>query len=239
MRQARAHLSRPRPSLRAARPAAAACVLVLALLALAACSPDDPAPAPNQPSTALPTPAPSGSGTSAAPRTSDPQDEPSPTATASRPPDPTAPATVKPVERPGGTSGGSVAVTDTARTKATWQDGLTLTVTDVRRSTTGGRGRGSQPGSPQTTFALTLDNRSGQPVDVSSVVLTLTYGAKPARLAQQVYDTSTTDFTGVVAPGASTRASYAFVIPSDRSGAALVVDLDGRHALATLKGAAR
>jgi hypothetical protein len=232
---------------RAVSSTVAVALLSVALLTTAACSSGStsaPSPGPNQPSAALdPTTgsSPSASSSSTAGSTqpqADPQDEPTPTAKVSRPPDPEAPATVRPVERPGST--GTTVALDAARpTRATWRDGLVLTVSDVKRSTTSGRGRGAMPGSPQTTFTVALDNRSDRTVDVSRVVLTLSYGAGTRRLAQRVYDDATHDFSGVVERGAQQRAVYAFALPSDRSSAALVVDLDGRHALATLQGVAR
>lgn len=236
----------PQGDSRLARSVLALTLVVTALLVTDACSSGSgptPSPGPNEPSAVLaPT---SAAPSSSAPSSSasdeppgDPQDQPSPTADASRPPDPEAPATVRPAQRPGST-GQRVGLDTATRTRATWRDGLVLTVSDVRRSTTSGRGRGSMPGSPQTTLTLTLDNRSARPVDVSRVVLTLPYGSGSRRLAQRVYDDQTTDFSGVVERGARLRAVYAFVIPSDRSSADLVVDLDGIHTLATLPGVAR
>jgi hypothetical protein len=246
-----AHAGRPRPDAcaRAVREGLAVLVLGTTLLVAGACSSHsapEPVPGPNQPSALSDPPGPStatasptaGSTDPTTGPTTDPQDEPSPTGSASRPPDPAAPATVRPVERPGPT-GTKVALQGTTRSRATWRDGVELDVADVRRSTTSGRGRGSMPGTPQTTFTLTLKNRSDRAVDVSRVVLTLPYGAGSRRLAQRVYDDATDDFSGVVERGASQRAVYAYALPSDRSSADLVVDLDGTHALATLKGVAR
>jgi hypothetical protein len=243
------HAGRPRADTRptALRSALSVVLLSATLLVAGACSSGsapEPVPGPNQPSTLLePTGSPTGGSArpSTAPGadpTTDPQDEPTPTGNPSRPPDPAAPATVRQVERPGPT-GTKVGLDQTTRTRATWQDGVELVVSDVRRSTTSGRGRGAMPGSPKTTFALTLENRSARAVDVSRVVLTLPYGDGTRRLAQRVYDDATDDFSGVVERGARQRAVYAFVLPSDRSSADLVVDLDGTHDLATLKGVAR
>ena len=243
MQGARAGRPWPDAHVRSRRPALTVVVLSATLLVAGACSSGttpEPAPAPNQPS-ALVDPTGSSTASPTDPTTgpaTDPQDEPSPTGTASRPPDPPAPATVRPVERPA-TTATKVPLQDATRSRATWRDGVELVVSDVRRSTTSGQGRGSMPGSPQTTFALTLQNRSADAVDVSRVVLTLPYGAGTRRLAQRVYDDATNDFSGVVERGASQRAVYAYALPSDRSSADLVVDLDGTHALATLKGVAR
>ncbi len=223
----------------AARRRAPALALVPAVLVLLACSPADPepTPGPNLP----PTQQPSTSGSSASPGpTTDPQDVPSSTASASRAPDPAAPKTFTQAERPGQSGTGQVDVDATTRDRARWDDDVTLRVTRVTSSTASGRGPGSLNGAPLSTLALTVTNGSTRTLDLSRVVLSMPYGSGSRRLAQQVYTDRSQDFSGTVAKDATAEATYAFSIPTkQRSTADLVVDLDGRHALATLDEVAR
>ncbi|SDV04437.1 hypothetical protein SAMN04488544_3975 [Microlunatus sagamiharensis] len=224
-------------------PARAALVAVAALLVCSACSAEvpspSPVPTPNQPSVSGPSASePSASVSPAAP-SADPQEGPSPSATPSGPPDPAAPKTFKPVEREGG-SEVSVAVASASSRQARWSDGLRLEVVSAKQTTATGSGPGSTPGSPQTVLGLRLVNASKSTVDVSGAVLSMPYGRGTRLLAPRVYPDGAQDFSGRLEPGASGRATYAFTLPrTQRSSADLVVDLDGVHALATLKGVAR
>ena len=227
--------ARPRAAGRTTPPRAAL-VVVAALLACSACSAEPPAPTPtpNQPSVSQR----SASATPGAP-SADPQDGASPSATPSGPPDPRAPKTFKPVEREGG-SDPSVDVASTSAREARWSDGLRLEVVSAKQTTATGSGPGSTPGSPQTVIGLRLVNSSKSTVDVSGAVLSMPYGSGTRRLAPRVYPDGAQDFSGRLEPGTSGRATYAFTLPrTQRSSADLVVDLDGVHALATLKGVAR
>jgi len=224
-------------------PARTTLVVAATLLACAACSTEAPAPTPtpDQPSVSepsVPTPSASASVSPGAPD-ADPQDGASPSATPSGPPDPRAPKTFKPVEREGG-SEISVAVASASSREARWSDGLRLEVVSAKQTTATGSGPGSTPGSPQTVLGLRLVNASKSTVDVSGAVLSMPYGRGTRLLAPRVYPDGAQDFSGRLEPGASGRATYAFTLPrTQRSSADLVVDLDGVHALATLKGVAR
>lgn len=181
---------------------------------------------------------PATGGTSSAPAGFDPAAPPSPTQSVAPVPDPTAPATVPPVERsdqPRGPRASSppAAVDEGVR----FDDGVRVRVT----GTTAGEVVGDGPGviaGPVTTFAVSLINGSPTRVDLGAVVVTLVYD-EPGRLARPSYGVPTQDFAGVAAPGSTRRASYAFAVSDDQlSSYTLYVDLDAQHAPAVFTGPA-
>jgi len=225
------------------------CLPVLALSLAPACSGDQPAPTPDQtsvqPSAAATAPT-SGTSTEPASPSADesdpgPDTKPSSVKSASPAPDPTAPSTVTPAQRSKTVKTRISANAGTFRKGVRWSDGLRLDVVAIVQSTQGGRGRGSQPGSPQTTFALELTNGSSKTVDARQVVVTTTYATgSTSRIAPPVYGTSTQDFGVRLKPTTNATAKYAFSIPKKRLGAITVtVDLDATHELARFTGSAR
>ncbi len=110
----------------------------------------------------------------------------------------------------------------------------------AQQGETGGVGAGSVVGAPKTTFELTLTNGTEADLDVSRAVLTTTYGAKPKRIAQPVYDEGVQDFSRKVKPAATTTAVYSFSVPTaELSAVSLTIDLDARHAPASFVGSLR
>ena len=242
------HAARPvsaaEPRLVRPRLLLAACTLILATATVSCSAGPDQAPVPaptTQPGTRATADPASGDPTPADSTSTDPESADStPARPLTRAPDPVAPATVKPVGR---TSSATKRVTAPAGTLTgglRYPDGVKVTVSKITQSTTTGEGPGSINGAPKTTFALRLDNDSSSVVDVSQVVVRLSYGRSPARLAPPVYGTDAADFTGTVPPGKSTAATYAFSIPASKlSRVTLSVDIDARHAPAVLNGSAR
>lgn len=158
--------------------------------------------------------------------------------------DPAAPATYRPVVRSGKKSHatlkanrGSLATAD----GVTYPDGVVL---KVRRSSSGvekATGPGAFPGRPYVAFSMSLDNRSPRTLDLNKVVVTAIYGS-PGRLAQPVYKDGGggKDLSGIVPPGGSASATYAFAVPEGQRGAVkVIVDFDNAHAAAQFSGAAR
>jgi len=219
---------------------------MLALSLSTACSGDQPAQTPPdrtsvQPSVAATAPASETASPSAGESDSGPDTKPPSVKSSSPPPDPTAAPTVTPAQRSKTVKNRIPAKAGTFREGVRWSDGLRLDVVAIVSSTQSGRGRGSQPGSPQTTFALELTNGSDKTVDARSVVVTTTYVAgSTSRIAPPVYGTSTQDFGVRLKPTTNATAKYAFSIPKKRLGAVTVtVDLDATHDLARFTGSAR
>ncbi|WP_344019250.1 hypothetical protein, partial [Microlunatus capsulatus] len=119
-----------------------------------------------------------------------------------------------------------------------WSDGVRVAVVEVTQGELDQPGPGSRIG-PFTSFRLRVTNESDEPLDLSRVITSLTYGRPPLQ-ARPVYDEDAADFTGRLAPGDRASARYSFAVPaSGRSAVALTVDLDARHGLATFRGDAR
>lgn len=147
---------------------------------------------------------------------------------------------MKPVGRRGTTNRPRIKATSgDFDSRLRWADGVEMQVA-TRQGKTDGVGPGSVVGAPQTTFELTLTNNRSTELDVSSVVLTTTYAAKPKRLAPPVYDESVRDFGGSVKPGATATAVYSFSIPTNQlADVTLTIDLDANHAPASFAGSLR
>lgn len=154
--------------------------------------------------------------------------------------DPEAPAQYQPVVRNGRRPGPAVAAPPGgfSRTQpVTYPDGVSVRVDHVERSVERGEGAGVFPGRPQTAVSMTLTNGSARAIDLSQVVVTTTYGARP-RLATPVYShPSAGDFYGVVQPGGTATATYVFAIPPGHARTVrTMVDFDDVHAAATIVG---
>jgi len=155
--------------------------------------------------------------------------------------DPLAPATYLPVQRPGVKAvkrlpGGKGGLTPAGQVR--YEDGVAVSVKVGGKRTANTKGPGSLTGRSQTTMTVTVTNRSAQELELSSVVVTTTYGS-PARTAPPVYDDGTRDLAGSLRPGSSTSADYAFAIPGSTLPLVLVVDLDETHAPAVFTGSSR
>jgi hypothetical protein len=119
---------------------------------------------------------------------------------------------------------------------AQWSDGASVRVVGAVQEVTQGSGPGELAGQPQTVFTVELTNGSGEPLDLTSVVVQATYG--PGTQASPLYDAGTVDFGGVLAPGAGATGVYSFAIPAGKLGAVtLSVDVDGYRFPAVFSGA--
>ncbi len=160
-----------------------------------------------------------------------------------KPSDPVAPPTVPPVIRNGlpgrqaisaNTGGLSPLAT------VTYPDGVSLQINGIRTGTEQSDGPGQFPGRAYAVVDLSLENQSAQPIDLTQVVVTATYGT-PARIASPVYGNSDAkDFSGTVNSGGTSSATYLFAVPVDQRGVVvLTVDFDANHVAATFTGAVR
>jgi hypothetical protein len=150
--------------------------------------------------------------------------------------------TVAKVRRPG-YSGPPTVPVPTVRfpTPAAYPDGVRLVVSRAAKGIEQGHGPGVHDGREYVRFEIRLTNGTSTRLDLNQVVVTTFYG--PTRqLAPPVYTegTGARDFSGTVAPGASTDAVYAFAVPtSELKDVTMVVDFDGPHVSAVYHGAVK
>lgn len=179
-----------------------------------------------------------GTSSSSSAPTETPDTETTPTTMA--PPLPQPVASVAKVKRVGQPTTPSVSA-PAARFTApvTYPDGVSLVITKAEKGVETGHGPGVMAGREYVRFTVKLTNGSAKAVNLDQVVVTTTYGAT-SQLAAPVYTASagTYDFSGVVKPGASAIALYAFAVPTKQLGSVrMVVDFDGLHTSATYTGA--
>ena len=117
-------------------------------------------------------------------------------------------------------------------------DGVVVTVESVKKGAEDGKGPGVIPGRSYVGYNVRIVNKSTRAIDLSQVVVTMTYG-EPARVASPVYqDPTARDFAGTVTPGAAASAVYFFAVPvQDRGKVSTSVDFDPTHAAAVFSGA--
>ncbi|MCC3272962.1 hypothetical protein MUK71_05140 [Arthrobacter zhangbolii] len=115
-----------------------------------------------------------------------------------------------------------------------YADGVTVETTDFSIGTVDGEGSGVVAGAPYVVFTVSIRNGSLTDLDLSAVVPTLQQGAVAGAPLYEGMDVA--DFSGVVAPGGTATARYAFQLPGEGSEAALYLDLDGVHAPAVFSG---
>lgn len=119
---------------------------------------------------------------------------------------------------------------------AKFADGLQVSITKTTHGTIDAQGPGEINGEPYTLFDVEVTNGSAEPIDTSRVVAALTYGDPPLT-ARNVYADEVRDLSGVVAPGKTATASYAFSVPPQQlTDVTLSLDIDGRHGLAVFSG---
>ena len=164
---------------------------------------------------------------------------PAAAADAAPPADPDAPPTYRPVKRPGkgapSVKGGPGTLA-AAGAPVRYPDGVSVAVERIARATEQGEGTGAFPGRPLTAVTFRLTNGSASAVDLSQVVVTTAYGVKP-KLAAPVYTEAAQDFTGEVAPGGTTQATYVFALPPGQAKkVAAWVDFDAVHTAASFTG---
>lgn len=158
-----------------------------------------------------------------------------PTTKPSRPPNPLAPATRKPVKRNGKSPRPSITAKPAAFSeKAAYSDGVSLSITKLRPRTLTDQGPGGLQG-PATSIELRFVNGSDTSVDLNTSVVSLDYGS-PARVAPPVYTPDSQDFSGTVKPGATAEATYTYLISAKQARRArLTVDFDGSHVAAVFQ----
>ncbi len=118
-------------------------------------------------------------------------------------------------------------------------DGVRVKVTSVTQGASTGQGPGVFSGAPRTAVAVQIVNGTKQSLDLSRVVVTMTYGT-PKKVASPVYEAGAMDFAGTLAAGATAKATYMYSIPTGSlSNVTMAVDFDGGHAAATFTGAVK
>jgi hypothetical protein len=165
---------------------------------------------------------------------------PDPTGTAKPPPDQLAaalPSVVRPTKagQPARIKASAAPFTGTVA----FGDGVRVKVTSVKQGASTGQGPGVFSGAPRTAVGVQIVNGTKQSLDLSRVVVTMTYGT-PKRVASPVYEVGAVDFAGILAAGASANATYMYSIPTGSlSNVTMAVDFDGGHAAATFTGAVK
>lgn len=214
---------------RRSRPWTRTCVVVAALFiagGTAACSSDGNAPA-------------VAATVASASSSSSPSPSASPSPTGGGPTPTPGPSVIPKIKRPGEPTRPEVSAAPAPfDSKVTYSDGVELTVDKVVPGVETGEGPGVFAGREFAVFTVTLRNGTKQPIDAQQVVVTSTYGSR-GLVAERVYanDTGAADFGGVIAPGKSATARYAFAVPAKEQGdVRLVVDFDGTHTSAQFDG---
>lgn len=181
-------------------------------------------------------PSPSAGASPSATGTAGPKGDSPTSASPSLPPDPVV-KSYTPVLRNGKRPHPTVSAAPAAFNGAVhYSDGLKLVVTGVVEAKDTAQGPGEFPGEPKTQVSLRMTNSSGTRVRLDQVVVTAIYGPS-RREARPVYDDSSRDFSGVLAPKASTTAVYSFSVPKAQLGqVTMLVDFDARHTVATFQG---
>ena len=117
---------------------------------------------------------------------------------------------------------------------STVSDGVTVTIADVRATTTKATVPGDVAG-PGIVFTVTVQNDSQQPVDAADAVVTVT--ASDNSPAVMSMGEPTRMFDAPVAPGSSASASYAFRVAKDkRNPVTITVSVDPSVKVATFTG---
>jgi hypothetical protein len=104
-------------------------------------------------------------------------------------------------------------------------DGVAATLTRVEGMDSTATGPGEVAG-PAVRVAVQLRNGSAQPVTLSTVGVSMSYGAQDTP-ASPLDDPTAQPFRGTLAPGATASAVYVFSVPADQRGA-VTVEVDCR-----------
>lgn len=121
--------------------------------------------------------------------------------------------------------------------KVRYSDGVSLRVLDVSFGKESEKGPGSFPGRQFAVLTLEISNGSAKPINLDTTVLTVL--DKNGKAVAPVYaeQADVRDFAGIVKPGKSVKARYAFAVPkSSRSKVTVVVDFDNVHTSAVFRG---
>jgi hypothetical protein len=120
-----------------------------------------------------------------------------------------------------------------------YSDGIVLRISDVSfaKESETDKGPGSFPGREYAVLALEIKNGSTQELSLDTVVVTVLDKDDEPVAPVYVQDANVADFGGVLKPGATVKARYAFAVPAaSRSKVTVVVDFDGVHTSAVFRG---
>ncbi|MEU5880181.1 hypothetical protein [Spirillospora sp. NPDC047279] len=127
------------------------------------------------------------------------------------PPPPSAQPETQSTSAPGSTA---VDSTTSLRKPVTYNDKISVKISDIRHVTNKAKGPGELTGNTITIFTLRFTNGSGQPLDLNKVRVVARYGAGKKQASPTSY-ADINDFYGTVAAGQSKSASYAFDLPAE------------------------
>ncbi|WP_131736691.1 hypothetical protein [Actinomadura roseirufa] len=136
---------------------------------------------------------------------------------------------------------GSLALKSTTglRKPVTYNDKVTVAISDIRYVKSKGQGPGEIPGRVLTIFTLRFGNGSARPLDLNKVRVVARYGPAKA-LASPTSYANINDFYGTVAAGGKRAASYAFDLPATGyKQVTLGVTFDAQHKTALFAGSLR
>lgn len=120
---------------------------------------------------------------------------------------------------------------------ARYGDGVQVAVTAVKQGTVTATGPGELTGQPYTSFRITFTNRSAKALDLTQVVVSVTYGPQKLAAVPVYGDVGVADFASTIGAGRAAAALYAFSIPKARLGAVTMrVDFAADHQPATFVG---
>ncbi|WP_329519541.1 hypothetical protein [Spirillospora sp. NBC_01491] len=122
------------------------------------------------------------------------------------------------------------------RKPVTYDDKVTVAVSDVRYVKNKAQGPGEMTGKQLTIFTLRFTNGSGKALDLNKVKVLAKYGPRQEQATPTSY-ANLNDFYGTVAPGKNRTASYAFDLPATGyKSVVLGVSFDATHKTAVFAG---
>lgn len=185
-----------------------------------------------------PSVSPSASAPKPTPSTPAPTAPPSSTAPSVPPADLSTVTPLPKVQRPGATAAPTVSAAAAGPTApVTYADGVSLRIASVEFGKETKEGPGHFPGREFAILSLQLVNHGKQPIDLSTTVITVLDSDDQQVAPVYVEEADVADFSGTVAPGASTSARYAFAVPeASRSRVTVIVDFDSVHTSAVFHG---
>jgi hypothetical protein len=125
------------------------------------------------------------------------------------------------------------------RRPVTYDDKVSVAITDTRHVRNQAKGPGEITGKSLTIFTLRFSNGTSAPLDLNKVRVVARYGPQKTQASPTSY-ADLNDFYGTVAPGKTKAASYAFDIPPTGYKAVTIgVDFDARRRTALFAGALR
>ncbi|RFS84679.1 hypothetical protein D0T12_14150 [Actinomadura spongiicola] len=133
----------------------------------------------------------------------------------------------------------NLSASDGLRKPVTYDDKISVRVSDIRYVRNKVDGPGQIQGRVLTIFTLAFTNGSAKPLDLNQVRVVARYGPKKTEARPTSY-ADLNDFYGTVPPGKDRKASYAFDIPPNGyKSVAIGVKFDAQHKVALFAGALR